>query len=300
MSPLVSILVTVYNREKYLAATLESILASGFLDFELIVVDDQSRDDSIRIAQEYAATDSRVRVIRNERNLGDYGNRMKAAGLARGRFIKYVDSDDLIYPHSLGVMVDAVQRRDDIGLALAHSMPEDEEPYPWVLSGNEAYRKQYLGRGCLSCGPTGAIIRRSAFENCGGFDAKWKVLSDIDLWLRMAARYSVALLPPGLVWWRRHEGQEFRSREAERTYREMGFQLNQERLQDPKCPLSLNERSVALRRMNHRHARGIASLALKHLRWRDAWSAYRSSGLSLGMVLSSVLASVPSSGKMRG
>ena len=126
--PVVSILVTVYNRAGYLAACLDSILASDFRAFEIIVVDDGSTDTSFDIATDYAARDSRIRIFRNSANLGDYGNRMRAAELARGRFLKYVDSDDLIYQHTLGVMVKAMEAEPDVALGLCHSLAEDDEP----------------------------------------------------------------------------------------------------------------------------------------------------------------------------
>ena len=96
--PRVSVLVTVYNREAFLRATLQSILESSFGDFEVLVVDDCSTDSSLKIAHEIAQTDSRIKVCANEKNLGDYGNRMHVAALACGTYLKYVDSDDLIDP----------------------------------------------------------------------------------------------------------------------------------------------------------------------------------------------------------
>ena len=278
--PLVSVLVTVYNREAYVGDTLRSILASTYKDFEVIVVDDCSSDSSVGIVTQMADDDSRIKLHVNEKNLGDYGNRMKAASLARGRYLKYLDSDDLIYPHSLGVMVAAMEANPAVSLALSHSLPEDEQPYPWVLSPQDAYRKQFLGRGCLSCGPSGAIIRREAFEEVGGFRQEWKVLSDIDLWQRLAARWPVALLPPGLVWWRRHEGQEFSSGNAGLVYQGRGFKLAMQTLHDSDCPLNDNDRHLAEERARHNHARRLISLCWKGWRFPDAWKLYRSSGLT--------------------
>ena len=80
-SPGVSVLVTAYNREAYLAACLESILQSTWEDFEIVVVDDGSSDSSVAIGTSFAFRDSRVRFHRNDRNLGDYPNRMRAAEL---------------------------------------------------------------------------------------------------------------------------------------------------------------------------------------------------------------------------
>lgn len=284
-APRVSVLVTVYNREAYLAQTLRSILASSFRDFEVVVVDDCSRDQSAAIAENIAAEDQRVRVVRNETNLGDYGNRMKAASLACGAYLKYVDSDDLIYPHTLNVMVDAMERNSSVALALSHSLSEDEEPYPWILTPTESYRKHFLGRGCFSCGPTGAIIRRTAFEEVGGFRKEWRVLSDIDLWLRLGARWPVALLPPGLVWWRRHPGQEYLSADASLIYLERGFELSIQSLQDASGPLSDVDLRAAVTRVKDHHARRLLALGFRHHQFRLATRLFQSSNLSLADLL---------------
>ncbi len=75
--PLVSVLMTVYNREKYIAEAIESVLASSYTNFELIIVDDGSKDHSVEIAQKYEAQDHRIKVYVNEQNLGDYSNAIK-------------------------------------------------------------------------------------------------------------------------------------------------------------------------------------------------------------------------------
>src|SRR5437764_11938447 len=78
-SPLLSVLMTAYNREKYISQAIESVLRSSFADFELIIVDDVSKDNTVGIARNYAHQDKRISVVVNEKNLGDYGNRNKAA-----------------------------------------------------------------------------------------------------------------------------------------------------------------------------------------------------------------------------
>ena len=98
-APLISVLLTAYNRQEYIAASIESVLGQSCGDFELIVTDDRSSDETLSIAREYERRDSRVRVHANERNLGDYGNRNFAASLATGEFLKFHDSDDVMYPH---------------------------------------------------------------------------------------------------------------------------------------------------------------------------------------------------------
>ena len=261
-TPIVSILVTVYNRERYLAACLDSILASGFQDFEVIVVDDQSKDRSVEIAEQYTARDPKIRFFRNEQNMGDYPNRLRAAQLARGKYLKYVDADDLIYRHSLAIMVEAMEGNPDAVLGLGHSQPEDERPYPWRLEPAESWRKHFLGRGCLSCGPSGAIIRRDAFFKVGGF-GDWGVINDMDLWIRMAGTAPVLLLPPGLVWWRRHEGQEFSRGNAAYVYLVDGFRMIIGHLEGGQCPLPEKDTRAALRKVRQNHARRILSWVMR-------------------------------------
>jgi glycosyltransferase involved in cell wall biosynthesis len=84
-TPIVLILTTVYNRKKYIGACIESVLASIYKDWELIIVDDQSNDNSVAIAQKYEEKDARIKVYINETNLGDYPNRNQAASYAQGK-----------------------------------------------------------------------------------------------------------------------------------------------------------------------------------------------------------------------
>ena len=77
--PQVSVLMTSYNRQDYIAAAIESVLASSLENFELIIVDDRSSDDTLSIARKYEQRDARIKVYLNEKNLGDYPNRNKAA-----------------------------------------------------------------------------------------------------------------------------------------------------------------------------------------------------------------------------
>jgi glycosyltransferase involved in cell wall biosynthesis len=261
MNPTVSVLMTAYNREKYIAEAMESVLASTFKDFELIIVDDCSKDRTIEIARHYE-TDSRVRVYLNEKNLGDYPNRNRAAELARGKYLKYVDADDLIYPHGLSVMVDSMERFPSAGLGLA--LPQDaDKPYPFPLSSKAAYEKHFFHHYILYKAPLSAIIQREAFREVGGFSTSEGPRSDAEMWLRMAARFDVLLMPNGLVWWRAHEEQESRYRLSavvEDTSRL--YLLILAALENPTCPLDSADRERAIRFIQRGHARRILKMAV--------------------------------------
>src|SRR5258708_39815278 len=104
--PLVSILMTAYNREKYIAEAIESVLTSSYTNFELIIVDDCSTDNTLTIAKSYEKNDARIKVYLNEKNLKDYPNRNRAASHAKGKYIKYLDYDDKINNWGLANGVD--------------------------------------------------------------------------------------------------------------------------------------------------------------------------------------------------
>ena len=249
--PLVSVLVTAFNREAFIASAIQSVLASSLHDFELIVVDDASTDGTVDVAARYAS-DPRVRIFRNDVNLGDYPNRNRAAACARGKYIKYVDSDDTIYPEGLATMANAMEQFGGAGLGIS-AEPDGVAPFPRLLSPHDAYVENYWGLDILARAPGSAIILRSAFESVGGFSGRRQV-GDHELWLKIAAKYPVVKLPAGLVWDRLHPDQEKNYDDAvDKAI--MHDEVRVEALRSPDCPLSPSERDRALERLTELRAR---------------------------------------------
>jgi glycosyltransferase involved in cell wall biosynthesis len=277
-TPLVSVLMTAYNREQYVAEAIESVLASTLADWELFVVDDASTDRTVEIARRYTV-DPRVQVHVNERNLGDYPNRNRAASFARGKFLKYLDSDDTVYPHGLGVMLDRMQRHPDAALGMCR-LPNGAASSSRLVQPEQAYRKHFFGGGLLLTGPSGCIIRADAFWAVNGF-GDTRYAGDTEMWLRLASRYSLVLLSNDLVWWRVHPGQEYWQGVDSLAYAFMNYRVSMDALADPCCPLRDDEREKAIRRVRHHHARLIWRLALRQGRLRSALDLYRDSCLSL-------------------
>src|SRR5262249_7863399 len=156
--------------------------AQTFSDFELIVSDDGSHDGTVRIAGEYARRDPRVRVSMNATNLGDYPNRRHAASLARGAYLKYHDSDDVMYPHCRAPMVRALEKEPSAAFALSGSQHWPGGPCPMLLTPRLAYEREFLGAGLFHLGPAGAMFRTEAFRELGGFPTAG-VVSDYLFWL---------------------------------------------------------------------------------------------------------------------
>lgn len=206
--PLVSVLMTAYNREKYIAEAIESVLASTYTNFELIIVDDCSKDKTIEIARSYEVTDRRVKVYINAINLGDYPNRNQAASYAKGQWLTYVDSDDKIYPHTLEIMMHAVNEYPDASLFMnVRNQDESLKGFQYLLP-KESYHLHFRAIGFLETGPLGILIKKTSFDELGNFSGK-RMIGDTELWLKLAAKYPLVRLQKGLVFWRRHENQEF-------------------------------------------------------------------------------------------
>ncbi|MBU2652040.1 MAG: glycosyltransferase family 2 protein [Bacteroidetes bacterium] len=277
-NPLVSVLTTVYNREKYIAAAIESILASTYENFELILVDDQSKDGSVEIIRKYEKMDARVHLFINEKNLGDYPNRMKAAGLAKGKYIKYVDADDMIYPTGLQVMVSMMEQFPEAGYGL-FSLPQDKERlYPYLLTPEQAYQRHYFKERLFHKAPLSAIILKKAFDDIGGFTGK-RFIGDFEFWHIISRKYPVVLGPQGVVWYREHEEQEMQVNRTDFTVPFKYLRCSEEMLQDPDCPLNNEDREKALRKVKWNEARYILGVGKNHS-IRTARALKKESGMS--------------------
>jgi glycosyltransferase involved in cell wall biosynthesis len=277
-APLVSVLLTAYNREKYIPAAIESVLAQTFSDFELLIVDDCSTDRTFEIAAEYAVEDRRIRVVRNEANLGDYPNRNHAATMARGSYLKYHDSDDVMYPHCLATMVAPLAAYPSAGFALSTGRHWPGGPCPMLLSPRMCYQREFLGYGMFMCGPSGALFRAPAFRELGGFPERG-VGSDNLFWLYACARVSVLLLPGDLFWYRVHSAQELLSERAERDYAIVPGEAWRALSADA-CPLTSEERELARRNLVY----GLWKYTYRDLRrgrFRSAAHRIRASKLSV-------------------
>lgn len=246
-TPLVSVLSTSYNREDYIGEAIESVLGSSLQDFELIIVDDASKDNTVEIARDYAKKDNRIRVYVNEKNLGDYNNRNKAAGYASGKYIKYVDSDDILYPHGLEVMVSSMEKFPEAGYGLSAG-GDEKRPYPVMLTPHDAYMEHFNGYGHFFRAPGSAIIKREAFENVGRFTGE-RMIGDTEMWFRIGRYYPLVKFPPDLYWARSHNSQESQSDYARKQYEMLHKKVLQDAFSHKDCPLSEEERKLILTKM---------------------------------------------------
>jgi len=260
--PLVSVLITSYNREKYIGEAIESVLTSTYTRFELIIADDCSSDKTVEIARAYAAKDPRIQVHVNEQNLGDYANRNQSASYATGKYIKYLDSDDFLYPHGLAFFVESMEQYPDAALGLSSRAVQLDSPFPVLFGPESSYRNHFFKNGFLDCGPTGAIIRTDIFRSMGGFSGK-RMIGDFELWLKIAAQYPVVVTAPALVFWRVHDGQEFFAGVENGVYLEMNLPVVTEAMESPHCKLAKAERERVIQYCRTASASGVLRMIRK-------------------------------------
>ena len=161
--PLVSIIMPVYNAEEYLASSIESILAQSVKDFELLLINDGSTDNSPAICREYALKDSRVRLF-SKPNGGVSSARNMGLDEARGEWVMFVDSDDWLTEDALATCLEHVPKYDIIRCSCTMMLSEDRRvPYPITeIADVDELFKLLLGRQIVLA-MWGAIYRRSLF-----------------------------------------------------------------------------------------------------------------------------------------
>jgi glycosyltransferase involved in cell wall biosynthesis len=202
--PLISVLMTAYNREQYIADAIESVISSNYSNWELIITDDCSVDNTFQIAQSYEFLDSRIRLYRNEINLGDYPNRNKAASYAKGELILNVDSDDMIFKETMLQCVNIFTKFKQASLGVFY--PGNYKPYK--LSPEESIVTHFFKSPFLLMGPGGMVVRTSYFREIGGFPTNYGPANDGYFNLKAASKTDTVLIPFPLSYYRRHNGQE--------------------------------------------------------------------------------------------
>lgn len=215
-APLVSVVICVYNGQRFLAGALDSALSQTHRDFELIVVDDGSTDGSLAVLDSYS--DPRLRVIRQP-NRGAAGALSAGIQTARGTYIALLDQDDLWEPASLTAHVEVLESQPGIALTFSWFRVIDElgreigihsSHYRGTIDFGDLLRDFVIGA------TSNVVMRRSAIDQAGGVDASLPRLYDLDLCLRIAllAPGNVASIPRDLMRYRRHASQISRHLEA--------------------------------------------------------------------------------------
>jgi glycosyltransferase involved in cell wall biosynthesis len=204
--PGVSVVIPTLNRSHYLRDALQSALGQEAVAVEVIVVDDGSDDETPALLA--AVADNRVRVVRNERPMGQAAARNAGLRLARHEWTAFLDDDDLWSPEKLRLQVAAAA---SVGAGWAYCgavmlEPDGRVSYRWRPPDPTAILTQLLRRNVLGTGSSNVLVFTDLLASLGGFDEQLPRLDDWELWIRLAERSPAAAVDVPLVACRRHAG----------------------------------------------------------------------------------------------
>jgi glycosyltransferase involved in cell wall biosynthesis len=206
-APLISVLMPVYNAQRYLAKAVASILSQTLGAFEFIIINDGSTDSSLAILKTYAARDPRIRLV-SRPNTGYVKALNEALALARGEFVARMDADDVAMPERFERQIQYLRANPEVVLLGGASELIDGAGRlllrPSVLVTDEQLQAAFL-EGRTEIGHPTAMIRRKAMVDAGGYDESLRPSEDLDLWLRLAEIGKVANLPDFIIQYRIHD-----------------------------------------------------------------------------------------------
>jgi glycosyltransferase involved in cell wall biosynthesis len=206
MAPQVSVLMSVYNGDRYLNEAIDSILNQTFPDFEFLITDDGSVDTSLKILQTYAARDRRIRLY-TQANQGLTRTLNTMLDQAQGELIARFDADDIALPERFEKQVAFLQQHSDV-VCVGSSLDWIDEQGRFIghcpmPESDEILQQLMLGGISLLHHPT-AMVRRSVMVQVGGYDTSLKTSADLDLWLRLGEVGKLANIKESLVLYRLH------------------------------------------------------------------------------------------------
>lgn len=204
MNDLISIVLPVYNGEKYLRESIESVIAQTYKTWELLILDDCSTDKSADIAKEYEKRDGRIRYYRNEKNLRLPRNLNKGFSLARGTYLTWTSDDNRYRENALERMHEALTENSDAQFVFASCriIDGDGKEIEYIMV-NESSKKKIMGMN-----PVGAcfMYTRKAYEKVGEYDPELTLVEDFDYWQRLYAKYGAVTIEDILYEYRWHDG----------------------------------------------------------------------------------------------
>jgi glycosyltransferase involved in cell wall biosynthesis len=208
--PKVSVILTSFNHAAYVGEAIDSVLRQSFTDFELIIWDDASSDESWSVISAYS--DPRIRSFRNdEPRRAIFGVNKAISEIATGQYVAIHHSDDVWEPDKLRKQVDFLERHPDIGAVFSDALAIDEEGKPFPdpdhfysnvfrqrNRSREEWLRHFFFHGNALCHPS-VLIRRRCYKDCGLYRYGFAQVGDCDMWIRLCFKHEIHVLPQKLV-----------------------------------------------------------------------------------------------------
>lgn len=212
MTPTVSVVIPSYNHEKFIQECIQSVLNQTFQDFEIIITDDASSDDTIILIEGF--DDSRIKLFKHPKNMGASIAANNCILNASGKYIAMLNSDDSWHPHKLEMQLKYLETHPDISIVFSKvnwvnedgNLLKDGLPYNNVFNVENRNRYEWLRHfflvGNSLCHPS-SLIRRDKYFDIGFLNPSFSNLPDLDLWVRFCLKYDIYILEQPLIRFRR-------------------------------------------------------------------------------------------------
>lgn len=235
--PLFTVATITYNSSKWVKQTIESVLNSSYTNFEYLISDDCSTDNTWDIIEEYK--DSRIKAWRNDKNIGEYPNRNKVLKQARGSFILYIDGDDILYKNTLRNLAEYLEEFPEAEMIWGVLTPLNKYAVlPYLFEPIQTIKLLYDYSNYVGViGFTETLFSVEALKRSGGFSNKFAI-GDIYIRKKLALTCNVLFVPLGFGYWRSTPGQA--SSNLSKNFRSTieSMEIDQLLLNDPQNPLS--------------------------------------------------------------
>ncbi len=207
--PKVSVIIAAYNHEKYISYTLNSVLSQTLQDFEIIIVDDNSSDNTVAEIKKFK--DDRIQLIENNYNKGQFENTNIAINIAKGKYIAILNSDDAFSPEKLEKQVEYLESNSYIAAVFTlvdvidednNKIKENTHFYSKIFNQKNRTKEQWLNYffyygNCL-CHPS-VMIKKSIHKEIGLYDSRFAQLSDLDFWVKLCLKYDIYIIQDKLT-----------------------------------------------------------------------------------------------------
>lgn len=200
--PLVSIVLPVYNGSDFLAKSIESCIAQTYKNWELIIVNDCSKDNSLEIARNFALGDMRIRVLDNEHNLKLPASLNRGFQEAQGNYYTWTSHDNIMNPQMLEKFVDYLVQNTDIGLVTAnYTVIDSSDKILYTVEHPDPALFMPLGNGIGYA----FMYKKEILTEIGEYDTNLFLIEDYDYWIRIWLKYKVGKIYESLYFTRVHE-----------------------------------------------------------------------------------------------
>lgn len=265
--PIITVITISYNSSQFIGETIESVLSQEYENFEYVICDDCSRDNTWELIKKY--DDPRIRSFRNENNMGEYANRNKCVEIATGDFLIFIDGDDIMYPHALTIFLKYAKDFPDCGMVIARDW-DYRILCPYKVLPVDFFRFEYFDSSILG-NFTKIFFKTSVIKN-NPFPLHIKT-GDTYIQLKIGQNHSVLLIPDGLTWWRQRSGNATSQLFVNYRYNaeKTNYQLD---LLKKECPLDSLERDLAMKNVYGIHLRLVIRLFFR-MRFSDSAYLFR-------------------------